>query len=72
MIAGRLRLGSVSFLPQMKSRLSAAFHPPQTNSPWLEAVVYFEGGGRWRTLAGQAVITLESKMAALGNGSTGQ
>lgn len=46
--------------------------PPQTNSPRLEAVVYFVGGGRWRTLAGEAVITLESEMAALGNGSTGQ
>lgn len=40
--------------------------PPLTPPNWLEAVVYFEGGGRWRALAGAAVITLESKMAARG------
>lgn len=32
----------------------------------------FVGGGRWYTLPSKAVITLKSKMAALGNGSTGQ
>lgn len=32
----------------------------------------FEGGGRWHRLPSKAVITLKSKMAALGNGWTGQ
>lgn len=46
----------------MKSSLSAA---PPTRPSDAVPVVYFDEGGRWRAPAGEAVITLESKMAAL-------